>query len=160
MIMKNIIGRLILFCLMLAGTVHAGSNLNIVNQLGAEKLVTASSLRTITFSGSNLNLNYQDGNSESVVLTDIRKLYFSSLPTVLKAEQKIGLILYPNPVSQTLSLRNIPEGATVATIWHISGRKVMQATLTSENPTLDVSGLASGLYLLKIQNLTLRFSKK
>jgi len=149
-----------IFCLIFSASAYAGTSLNILNQTGTEKNVNASTLRTITFSGSSLNLNYQNGNTEAVTLSTIRKIYFSSLSTAVLPAQKVSLILYPNPVSETLCLKNIAEGVSLVSIWHISGRKVLSTTVSSESATIDVSGLASGLYLLKIQNQTLRFSKK
>lgn len=157
---KYLFGSLIALCLLLSGPIHAGSSLNILKLSGSEKAITASSLRTITFSGNNLNLNYQDGNTEAIALADIQKLFFSSLSNSLEMTHSNLMVVFPNPVAQTLYLKNIPEGATLATIWHISGRKMLQISLSTETNSLDVSVLPSGLYLLKIQDQTIRFSKK
>jgi hypothetical protein len=150
----------IALCLIVSVSAKAGTNLNILNQAGTEKNVNASSLRTITFTGANLNLNYQDGNTEAVAMTTIRKIYFSAIPVALRPIQQATMALYPNPTAESLNLKNLPEGTSTISIWHISGRKVLSTTISSESTSIDVSGLATGLYLVKIQNQTLRFSKK
>lgn len=157
---KYFMGCLIALCFVPFGAAHAGSNLNILQLSGSEKQVTASTLRTITFSGSNMNLNYQDGNSEAIALSDIRKLFFSSASMSLENVKENRLCVYPNPASDVVFLKNLPLGAKQATVWSISGRKMCQIVLSSETNSLDISMLPSGLYLLGIDNQTLLFSKK
>lgn len=157
---KYFSGCLVALFLMSFGTLQAGSNLNILKYSGSETFVTASALRTITFSGSNLNLNFQNGNTEAIALSDIRKLFFSPVSSALETVQPDRLNVYPNPVSDRMYLKNIPEGATMATVWNICGRKMLRTTLSAETNSLNVSVLPSGLYLLVVQNQTIRFSKK
>ena len=54
---------------------------------------------------------------------------------------------YPNPADQTFYLEGVADGTAVV-VTGITGNKV--ATLTVSQGTLDVHGLASGLYLLRI----------
>jgi hypothetical protein len=147
--------------LLVSTTVVADTSLNILNQTGVEKIINAGNLRTITFSGSNLNLNYFDGRSDTVILTSIRKMYFNQLTALKKTSQSLtSILIYPNPVVETLYLKNLPDGIHTVAIWNITGRKVMNVTLSSESCSIDVSTLASGFYFLRINSQTLRFSKK
>ena len=56
--------------------------------------------------------------------------------------------IYPNPVADELHFDGIEENAT-ATVYDITGRKVMEATVKSGEP-LNVAGLAKGVYTLTI----------
>ncbi|MEO6668469.1 MAG: M43 family zinc metalloprotease [Ferruginibacter sp.] len=60
---------------------------------------------------------------------------------------------YPNPVKDIVTLMPLHEyvltGKT-CTVFNMSGMKIMQQMLNSERPTIDLSRLAAGVYILKI----------
>jgi hypothetical protein len=145
--------------LLFAGPAEA-TNLKIMDQTGTEKNVEASELRTITFNGANLNLNFQNGTTDYVTLSSIRKMYFSSVSTLKGTAATTNVVLYPNPVAETLILKNLPEGRWAISVWNIMGHKVLSIYLSSESATMDVGSLESGLYFIRINNQTLRFCKK
>jgi len=136
------------------------SSLMIVDFTGKEKPVEAGSLRALTFAGTTLNIRYQDGKSESISLDSIRKIYFAQPAALQKPTQAVRVVLFPNPVTEELQLRNLPEGAWSVSIWDISGRKVLQQSVTATAASLSVGQLPSGLYLLRVNNQTYRFSKR
>lgn len=62
--------------------------------------------------------------------------------------------LYPNPVSQTLTI-NVDEFKNIeAKIMDAYGRKITTANLTSNQTRIDVSDLASGLYFVQLSDNT------
>lgn len=67
-------------------------------------------------------------------------------------QQDRGVKLYPNPASERLTILLIGETETVAkySILSMSGRKQMQGILPEKQSTIDVSGLAQGMYCLTI----------
>ena len=73
-----------------------------------------------------------------------------------------AVVLYPNPVSSKLTLE-LPAGISIenAVFYNTIGQIAKQST--TEN-TWDVSGLASGIYFIKVQTNAgmkqLKFTKK
>lgn len=61
-----------------------------------------------------------------------------------------GLTVYPNPVSKHLTI-NWPAMAYNAALFDCTGRKVMEANAAAQ-AKLDCSGLANGVYYLRIQS--------
>ena len=71
---------------------------------------------------------------------------------VSKGGSDSQLIVYPNPVGDRLTLKNLPEGSYQLNVYDVSGRK--QLSLWEEgsrsSPQLDVSTLLPGAYLLEV----------
>lgn len=59
--------------------------------------------------------------------------------------------IFPNPASEFLYLRlSSTFNASQTTIFNVTGKLILQKTLNQQNEQIDVSNLASGLYLLNI----------
>ncbi len=63
----------------------------------------------------------------------------------------LELILYPNPAKTTLQL-SFPIGIHQATVelYNVLGKKIMQIKVQSSNQIIDITTLATGIYLAKI----------
>ncbi|MEO8770382.1 MAG: M43 family zinc metalloprotease [Ferruginibacter sp.] len=60
---------------------------------------------------------------------------------------------YPNPVKDIVTLMPLNEyvlTGKICTVFNMSGMKILQQTLNSERPTVDLSKLQAGVYILKI----------
>ena len=73
------------------------------------------------------------------------------------------IIIYPNPANNKITIldkKKLP-GETTITIFNITGTKVMQYEIGDRNAVeLDISTLAKGIYLVKIQTRTIIECKK
>jgi hypothetical protein len=60
-------------------------------------------------------------------------------------------MVYPNPAQNTLmlTLPNAPGSTIDIAIYDLSGRIVQNTSLSINTPYIDISGLASGPYLIK-----------
>ncbi len=67
--------------------------------------------------------------------------------------------LYPTVASSTINLQGATDGAQIS-IYSITGSKMMQLNVTSNLQAINVSGFKSGIYLLRVNGQTLKFSKK
>jgi predicted small secreted protein len=76
-------------------------------------------------------------------------------------EDAFAISLYPNPAEETISLQNITQEYKV-TIFNLLGQQVINLTVDVNENTIDVSNLAMGTYLLKIDGYSnvLKFVKK
>lgn len=128
-------------------------------------VITMKSLETLkkfTFSNNNLLINYLSGPAETYSLSNISKLSFKSAITGVDELSLSGtttLKVYPNPVTDIIYIQNAPEVTYTVSIYRISGSLVLTTKLSSGTKSIDVSYLASGLYLLNVNGLTFKFVK-
>ena len=62
-----------------------------------------------------------------------------------------GLSIYPNPTSLDYIYIKNNEQVKVE-VFNVLGKRVLQNTIETSNPKLDISSLSSGMYLLRISN--------
>ena len=62
--------------------------------------------------------------------------------------------IYPNPVTDVLFIEidNLPESDIILSIFNMQGRLISSVELKQEKNRIDVSGLKSGIYMLRIKS--------
>jgi hypothetical protein len=87
-----------------------------------------------------------------------------AMPTAARAAALAGLSIAPNPARQALRVERAagPAGELALTLLDMQGRKVASAQMFagSAAQTLDVSQLAAGVYLLKVESAAGVYSQK
>lgn len=73
--------------------------------------------------------------------------------------ERLAVTLFPNPVTSELRLQGLRENAQ-ARVLSLDGALLIEATLTPNNDRIDVSALAAGVYLLQVNETTVKFLKK
>jgi hypothetical protein len=73
----------------------------------------------------------------------------SQLPTQANDENNVVATAYPNPVNNMLTI-SLPTSGNDIALFNIRGEQVMKTKAAPAISQLDVSKLASGLYLVKI----------
>jgi hypothetical protein len=78
---------------------------------------------------------------------------------IVKHAQTLGLeenpfataiTLYPSPAKNTLQLNTQDKTIDQVNIYTMTGSKVLQLDIDTVSPTVDVSGLASGVYYVQL----------
>lgn len=113
------------------------------------------------FSGANLMIDEANGTITSVSLTDIRKVNFKSLTESISDKASLSyttMKLYPNPANEYIQIANLSESSVTVSIYNIMGKLLLKKQYSADE-MLDVSSLPSGLYIIKINEQTLKFSK-
>lgn len=148
------------YCGIGAISIQSQTLLGIKKVDGTEKFLGLSTLNKITFSDVNLYLNYIGGNSESLSFSSVRKIVFSTVAGVNNtlADTKV-MQLYPNPAANYIFLKNAPEGDLSAAIYSVTGSQVLNICLGADVRQIEISCLPKGLYLLKVNNQVVKFSK-
>lgn len=135
--------------------------LDIVKWEGASKSASLDEVRKITFSNNNLVLNYTAGTSENVSISEIRKIVFGTTTGTDKLQPlENSLQVYPNPASDLVYLKNIPDTAVDVTIYTLSGIQVAAYRLSSIRDNIYVGNLSEGMYLLKANGQISKFTKR
>lgn len=80
----------------------------------------------------------------------------TQITTVAKTNDE--LVLYPNPVSRTLSVKGVRVGATI-TVTTILGVEVMKVTADKPSITLDLSNLQAGVYVVSSEGVKRKIIK-
>jgi len=159
---KSIPYKISLILLFALGVINLNAQnvINIINPNGVEKIITLNTLSKITFSGTNMILNYQNGTNESMAFSTINKMLFAT-PTILndiKIEDK--MMLYPNPASDKLYLKNVNDENLNISIFSISGLQLLKITALKSSEPIDISSLPKGFFVLKINDQAIKFTKK
>jgi hypothetical protein len=68
------------------------------------------------------------------------------------------LVLYPNPVNNVLNIENASEIGQLE-IYNSKGQIVFEGSFSLNKIDISTQNFASGLYILKALNQTLRFAK-
>jgi hypothetical protein len=128
---------------------------------GNENSRQVSSLQKLSFVDGNLIISYKADSTASFPLADIQKVYFGSVTLVPEAVPFTTnrLTIYPNPVGQELNLLNIPANTSQIFIYRMDGKMMLKMLVSNESETINVSSLASGMYLLVANGESVKFIK-
>jgi len=67
--------------------------------------------------------------------------------------------VFPNPASDLVSIRNASVGSTLQ-LTDMTGKVVLETTVSTEETTLNVNDLSNGIYFVQIRNNTIIGTKK
>lgn len=113
------------------------------------------------FASDNLYVKLDGTTTPTTIpVTIIRKITFSAtLATTTFGENKNNLVLYPNPSSDIIRIKSYENEALKITIYSLQGQLVHQGVYQTDED-INVSNLSSGLYLIQVNGVTIKFSKK
>ena len=157
----QIFGLLIFYLVISTNLLQAQNNLIVKFKSGTQSVSLLSTVDRITFSAGSLLLKKTDASTSTLLLSDISRLTFglySAVPEI--TADQTGLAIYPSPATNYINLLNAPQGETQIVIFGLDGTTLMNKKLNSGMRQVDISGLAKGLYLLKVNNTTFKFVKQ
>jgi hypothetical protein len=70
--------------------------------------------------------------------------------TDFSVDEDLPLRVFPNPADANVTIAWDLPGATLVSLYDLSGRKVMQERTHSQELQLNVDGIAPGVYLLEV----------
>ena len=97
-------------------------------------------------------LNAQDLRDEQVLFANfiIQEVTTSAInePDV----NNDSFVIFPNPVENTLSVKNIPPQASWVQVYSLDGKRIVDKSINANSElNLDVSTLTGGIYILNLQ---------
>jgi hypothetical protein len=104
--------------------------------------------------------------SITAIATDNSNLKTVSLPVIINISAiKPDVVIYPNPSSGNINIRldSAPvQGLYDISVYSVNGKKILEQQLydTDFSQQLDISTLANGIYVIKIEGPDFRISKK
>jgi hypothetical protein len=150
---------LIVLC---TGFIAKAQHLNIETINGQVITESLNSIENITLPNENLVIHFSDSEPTTLSLYSIKKIYFDMETS---SGQEIKPIInnpaiLTNPAKNELEIVNLPDKQVMAVIYSIQGEQLAQTWVSSEVSTLNIQHLTGGLYILKIDGVTLKFVKK
>lgn len=161
--MKDRIYLLTLFLLLRIGfsDVKAQSMIIKLNDV-SENTEALNTVRKLTFSASDLLVVFNSGSTDAYGLSTVKKVYFDTSISIDENEVDPGLKLtiYPNPATNIITVRGIPDGTKSMLVYRADGQLVLMKSVANMEENMDLSSLPRGLYLLNANGFTAKFIKQ
>ena len=155
-----------------------------INQLKWAMCLTAFLWVTGAMAQSKVTLTFQDASTQTIEVSSSGKIYFSdnymfidygtALPYTFSVSNIRNMVfdevlgihdivtetfkVYPNPVYNTLYFSSNDFEVHPYSLFSIDGRLLLYGEVRNGDP-ISVSGIPAGLYLLKINNTSLKINK-
>jgi PKD repeat protein len=111
--------------------------------------VTGNTFNPLTTGNSNVIYNYTDPNGCSD--TSMINMQVLICTGIQSQQAGSGISIFPNPATDHLVVRNETGNCTISMV-DASGKVVLNKTITMGEETIDLNGLARGLYLLNVSD--------
>jgi hypothetical protein len=132
----------------------SGDTLTTVPLYNGDCLVTDTGIYIYSFQNNTVNITIiSDPCIQRVtVLTTFNIMRYQSGIQSLNIFSAIEF--YPNPASNsiTISMPTTPQKNTFLTIYNINGQQIIKRQITEGQTVVDVSGLVSGVYFVRVSN--------
>lgn len=150
-----------LLVLLVSSLSFAQTGVTVTYYTGSTQDFNISSAGKLYFSSDNLYVQ-TDGSATptTIPVSIIRKITFSTaLATPTFGDNRHNIVLYPNPGSDNIKIKADNAGDLKVEIYSLYGQLVKQGIYQS-NEDIDISSLSAGLYLVQVNGVTIKFSKK
>ncbi|PQB07170.1 hypothetical protein BST83_08415 [Polaribacter filamentus] len=140
------------------GTVDILVNGNVVGTLPYNETIQTTTISNINITGNiTVKIAKSASGADRVIIDDLNWSCYSTLN--IKNENLKNIKMYPNPVNgNTLSISSTEKTAII--IYNLLGKVVKKATITADNNLIDISNLAKGIYIVKMNINNATASKK
>lgn len=159
--MKQIYFWITMVALFLGSFAQAQTGVTVTYYDGNVQQFSVADSGKLYFSDDNLNIKADTSATPTTIPVGIiRKITFSeTLSTIAIGANSAHLALYPNPGSETIRIHSDNLDMLSVRVYSLHGQLVQQGNY-QPNQAIDVSGLSSGLYIVQVNDATLKFSKK
>lgn len=93
--------------------------------------------------------------NQSSMVIDYVRVYQEPTPSIVTENNGLdNFIIYPNPTSSNVTLRQLNDSVKLASflILDSSGKVIRSSTVDATMSTIDLEGLAKGIYQLQLNN--------
>lgn len=111
-----------------------------------------------TENNDSLVVRISENDYTSFLLSEINKIYFVHVSSVSEIDVQNTMFVYPNPARDFIKIANNSKENQILSIYSIDGRMLVKQNY-SANEGIDISSLKEGLYIVKLNGQTFKFSK-
>jgi len=124
---------------------------------GTETTYAVSDVQKVVFASNTMTVKMKAG-ADATNITCI-KFTESTATGVKNVKPESSISVFPNPVTDMLSVKGVKKDAIIY-LYNMNGA-LLQTVTSQENATnINVSSLQQGIYLLRINNMIIKFIKK
>ena len=126
---------------------------------------TSNQTLDLTFFNTTTNQGYANNKVSNMIKTEFAvppNCYTNSLLSTNDFTNRNDIVVYPNPTVETVNINSINNSINVVSVYSLDGKLVAtyRNPLTSDNYSIDVKNLATGIYTLKVETNNGSFTKK
>jgi CubicO group peptidase (beta-lactamase class C family) len=128
-----------------------GKDGQVINVVPSQKLVVV-----------RMGNNPMDGSLVPTTFNNELWFYLNKIvcpPTAISSVQEKTISIYPNPANNQITVANAPINSTLL-VYNQTGNLVHSVVLNSKQQVVDISTLASGLYLAIVTGQSIKFVKE
>lgn len=159
--MKKIQNFTLLLLLLVGSYSFAQTGVTVTYYDGTIQGFNVTTAGKLYFASDNLYVKLDGTTTPTTIpVTIIRKITFgATLSNTYFGENKNNLVLYPNPSSDVFRIKSDVAEDLKVEIYSLQGQLVQKGNYQSDQD-IDVTNLSSGLYLVQVNGLTMKFRKK
>nr|WP_321405563.1 T9SS type A sorting domain-containing protein [uncultured Carboxylicivirga sp.] len=151
----------VMFAMFLIGSNLWSQSISIKHSDGSSTEFEINNLKSIVFTNNNLLFNKTEGASNYYSIFYTQQLFFDASTAVDKNLSLTDAIsVYPNPASSSINVQmnEVTEGKI--SVYSITGELIKRNDIEGLNTAIDISSLTNGIYLLQVNNQTIKFIKQ
>jgi len=155
-----------LFALLVAAsmslTVQAQQGLIVKSSSGSTTAISYNDVAKLTFANEIMTVVSPAGaagQSFSLATTSLISFGDVTPNAINELKGNATINLYPTLAKSNLYLQGAMEGSN-ASVYSLTGSKVMQITIKSDVENINVSDLKAGIYMLRVNGQTFKFNKQ
>lgn len=118
--------------------------------------VSGKTVSTITFSGDDAVLTYSDNTTETAPMEQVVVVF--SDPSITGINNYV-VSEYSGIINGKLTVGGLTDGTSIR-IYDASGKEKLSLKASSEKTVIDVSGMSSGMYIMRAGNMVVKFVKQ
>ncbi|MBO4654535.1 MAG: T9SS type A sorting domain-containing protein [Bacteroidales bacterium] len=159
--MKNLKQLLILFLLLCCVLcVDAQTEVTVLGVDGSSTTLVVSDLGKIYFNADRMYVEAGDGTASDFLVSDIQKLTFNSLSVgIHHSENNSSVLIYPNPATNFIRIAAEDQQPMHVRLYALTGQ-LLSDTYCQPNGEMNISHLPSGIYFVKVNEVTYKLLKK
>ncbi|MDR3704704.1 MAG: T9SS type A sorting domain-containing protein [Paludibacteraceae bacterium] len=157
---KQILIAVVLLCGSLCMQATDVQSLVVQAKGGSESTCVLSGVRKITFSGSTMSVVKKDATQSDYTISNVQKLLFGLRTSAINEVSTGSLKAYPNPAKEVLNVDGISKVDNLH-LYNLTGSELsVSYGLVNNGLQISTGDLSQGLYLLQVNNQTIKFQKR
>jgi len=143
-------------------TLQAQQGLIVKSSSGSTTAISYNDVAKLTFANEIMTVVSPAGVvSQSFSLATTSLISFGDVTpnAINELKGNASINLYPTLAKSNLYLQGATEGSN-ASVYSLTGSKVMQITIKSDIENINVSNLKTGIYMLRVNGQTFKFNKQ
>lgn len=110
------------------------------------------------FQNSNLIIDEGNGTTTPIAIANIRRITLQAGNSIENYTATSNFLIYPNPTSDKLFFATDQNQMVEVAVYGLNGQ-LLQKSQINTSDYIDVSNLAKGFYVIKINEQSFKFSK-